>query len=340
MVKIQDITRHLESIAPPSYQESYDNAGLITGSGNWEVKGILCCLDAVEAVVDEAIERGCNLVVAHHPIVFRGLKRLNGKNYVERTIIKAIRHEVAIYAIHTNLDNVLAQGVNSKIAERLGLENTRILAPKNEMKKLSLHLPDSEWQALQPTWLAGLPGVTGLGHSRILAGQEERVKVEMAFASGHQGPILSALQSRVPGAFFELSSLENKSPEVGSGLFGELAAPQGELDFLRQLKHTMKTGCIRHTKLLGKTIKKVALCGGAGSFLLPQALGQGADVYITGDFKYHEFFDAEDRLVIADIGHFESEQFTIDLLHDLILEKFPNFAPLKTEVNTNPVNYL
>lgn len=264
MTTIKAITAHLESIAPPSYQESYDNAGLITGDASWEVTNVLCCLDATEAVVEEAIQRGCNLVVAHHPIVFKGLKRLNGRNYVERTVIKAIKNDVAIYAIHTNLDNVLHRGVNAKIAEKLGLQNTSILLPKVEVS----------------------------------------------------------------------------DPTVGAGLIGELPTAMDETQFLQQLKATMLAGCVRHTKLLGRPIKTVAVCGGSGSFLLPVAIARQADVYVTGDFKYHEFFDAENHLVIADIGHFESEQFTIDLLHEIISEKFTTFAPLKTSVNTNPVHYL
>ena len=264
MVKIKEITAHLESIAPLYLQESYDNAGLITGDPNWEVTNVLCSLDCTEAVVEEAVERGCNLVVAHHPIVFRGLKRLNGRNYVERTIIKAIKQDVAIYAIHTNLDNVLYRGVNAKIAERLGLLNTEILLAKPEVA----------------------------------------------------------------------------NPAIGAGVIGELPTAMQEAAFLQWLKQTMLTGCVRHTRLLGKPIQTVALCGGSGSFLLPAAIARRADVYITADFKYHEFFDADGHLVIADIGHFETEQFTIDLLHEIISEKFTTFAPLKTSVNTNPVHYL
>lgn len=264
MPTIKDITTYLESIAPLNLQESYDNAGLITGDASWQVLNILCCLDATEAVIDEAVERGCNLVVAHHPIVFRGLKKINGRNYVERTIIKAIKNDVAIYAIHTNLDNVLYRGVNTKIGEKLGLVNTSILAPKPELNNI----------------------------------------------------------------------------EIGAGLLGELPVAMDEASFLQKLKEAMLAGCVRHTRLLGRPIKTVALCGGSGSFLLPSAIARQADVYITGDFKYHEFFDADGHLVIADIGHFESEQFTIDLLHDIISENFTTFAPLKTSVNTNPVHYL
>ncbi len=264
MPRIKEITAHLESIAPVHYQEGYDNAGLITGDAAWPVTNVLCSLDCTEAVIEEAIERGCNLVVAHHPILFKGLKRLNGRNYVERTIIKAIKNDVAIYAIHTNLDNVLYRGVNAKIAEKLGVQNLSILLPKAELNNL----------------------------------------------------------------------------EVGAGILGELPKEVSESLFLQQLKEKMLAGCVRHTRLLGKPIKTVAVCGGSGSFLLPSAIARRADVYVTADFKYHEFFDADGHLVVADIGHYESEQFTIDLLHEIISENFTTFAPLKTSVNTNPVHYL
>lgn len=260
-MKISDILSVLESIAPPNLQESYDNAGLIVGDPNAEVRGVLFCLDSTEAIVEEAVARGCNLVVAHHPIVFRGLKRLNGATYIERTVMQAVRQNVAIYAIHTNLDNVYKQGVNSKIAEKIGLADTRILAPK-------------------------------------------------------------------PTDF-----------EIGAGLLGNLPKPMSEVDFLQHLKTSLNTQCIRHTALRGKPVQKVAVCGGAGSFLLPEALRLKADVFVSADFKYHEFFDAEGRLVIADVGHFESEQFTIELLHGIVREKFPTFALHLTNLNTNPVFY-
>ena len=259
---IQDVVQVLEQIAPPHLQESYDNAGLITGVPDTRLTGVLFCLDSTEAVVEEAIRKNCNLVVAHHPIVFRGLKRFNGSNYVERTVISALRNDVALYAIHTNLDNVYRHGVNEKIAEKIGLHNTRILAPK-------------------------------------------------------------------PG-----------TPEIGAGLIGELVRPVSELDFLQHLRRAMQTACVRHTALRGRPVQRVAVCGGAGSFLVSDALRAGADVFVSADFKYHEFFDAEGRLVIADIGHFESEQFTIELLFNLIREKFPNFALHLTETTTNPVHYL
>jgi len=261
-MQIQDIINVLEAVAPPYLQESYDNAGLITGDPAAALSGVLFCLDSTEAVVAEARQKGCNLVVAHHPIVFRGLKRLNGATYVERTVMQAIRDDVALYAIHTNLDNVHQQGVNAKIAEKIGLRDTRILAPK--------------------------PGLT----------------------------------------------------DIGAGLVGELETPMPESDFLQHVKTVLRSGCVRHTALRGNPVRRVAVCGGSGSFLLPDALRAGADAFVTADFKYHEFFDAEGRTVIADVGHFESEQFTIELLRDIVQDKFPNFALHLTEVRTNPVFYL
>ncbi len=263
-MKISQIIACLERTAPPHLQENYDNAGLIVGDPNGECRGVLFCLDSTEAIVNEAVSRGCNLVVAHHPIVFRGLKRLNGANYVERTVISAIRQNVAIYAIHTNLDNVLRNGVNAKIAEKLGLAETQILTPK--------------------------PGLA--------------------------------------------------DPNIGAGLVGNLPEAMPELDFLKRVKAALRAGVVRHTALLGRPVKKVAVCGGSGSFLLPDAIRAGADVFVTADFKYHEFFDADNRIVIADVGHYESEQFTIELLHDLVLAEFPTFALHLTEETTNPVQYL
>ena len=261
-MKVQDIISILEAIAPSHLQESYDNAGLIVGDPATEVTGILFCLDSTESVVEEALALGCNLVVAHHPIVFRGLKRFNGSSYVERTIMQAIRKNVAIYAIHTNLDNVYRQGVNAKIAEKLGLLDTRILLPK--------------------------PGQT----------------------------------------------------EIGAGMLGFLPEAMNETTFLQHVKSALHVSCVRHTALRQKPVRTVAVCGGSGSFLLSEALRAGADAFVTADFKYHEFFDAEGRLVIADIGHYESEQFTIELLYEIIREKFPTFALHCTKVNTNPVHYL
>lgn len=256
----------LEEHAPLHYQEKYDNAGLIVGNAGNEITGVMICLDSTEEVIEEAIEKGCNMVIAHHPIIFSGIKKLTGKTYIGRTVIKAIKKDIAIYAMHTNLDNKLENGVSERIAKRLGLSKLEILDPKE---------------------------------SFLLKGEQ-----------------------------------------VGTGVLGYTNGPLDELSFLRLVKERMNAACIRHSKLLNKKVNKVAICGGACSFLLRTAIMKEADVFITADFKYHEFFDAEDKLIIADIGHYESEQFTIELIHELIKNNFSTFAAHFTKVVTNPINYL
>ncbi len=363
-MKIQEIISFLESVAPPSLQESYDNAGLLTGNGNWECTGIITTLDATEAVVQEAIEKKCNCIVAHHPIIFGGLRKITGKNYVEKTIIAAIKNDIAIYAIHTNLDNVL-HGVNAAIADKLGLINRTVLQPKNEtLKKLFTFVPVefaenvrsaifnaggghisnysecSFNMAGQGTFKPGegsnpFTGKRGIRHT------EDEIKMEMIFPAWQEQNILKAMKAAHPyeEVAYDIVALDNQNQQVGSGLVGELPEPLGETDLLSLLKEKFNLSVIRHTPLLDKPVKKIALCGGAGSFLIGAAVATGADFYITGDIKYHEFFDANDRLVVADIGHYESEQFTIDLLFDILSQKFPTFAVQKTGVKTNPVHY-
>jgi len=264
-MKLHDLILFLNSVAPTYLQEDYDNAGLIVGNIEMEIKGVLICLDAVESIVDEAIELGCNVIVAHHPIIFRGLKQLNGKNYIERTVIKAIKNDIAIFAIHTNLDNVYFSGVNGKIAEMLKLSETRILLPKAEQ------------------------------------------------------------------------SFMNNT--VGAGMIGNLNAEMSPEDFLYFLKKQMELKIIKVTDLCKTSIRRVAVCGGAGGFLLTAAKSQGADIFITSDFKYHEYFDADNDIIIADIGHFESEKYTIDLLYHLIINNFSTFAAHCTKIITNPIKY-
>ena len=276
-MKVKHITDYLESIAPLSLQEEYDNSGLLTGNQEDEVSGALICLDCTEAVVDEAIKRKLNLIIAHHPIIFGGLKKITGKNYVQRVVLKAIRNNIAIYAIHTNLDNVF-EGVNKRICDKLGLGNCKFLLPSA--------------LALSPS------GRVGSGAVRS-----------------------------------------------GSGMIGTLSKPMTEIAFLKKVKkvfcvETQNIASLRYTSLKGKKVVKVAVCGGSGSFLLEAAIKAGADVFVTSDFKYHQFFDADNKLVIADIGHYEGEQFTKELIRDLLKEKFPIFATRLSEINTNPVNYL
>lgn len=354
----------LEQAAPLSYQEGYDNAGLLTGNSNWNCTGILCTLDATEQVIMEAKERRCNLVVAHHPIIFGGLKKITGRNYVEKSVISAIKHDIVIYAIHTNLDNVL-HGVNNRIADRLGLVSRRILAPKDgQLMKLCSFVPLAQADELRTALFEAGAGhigrysdcsfnVEGTGTFKGGAGtnpfagnpgelhREKEVKLEVIFPAHLQSRLVAALLKSHPyeEVAYDIIPLANEHPEVGSGLIGELPEPVTEEGFLHILKNAFELSIVRHTPLLGKKIQKVALCGGAGSFLTGRALAAGADVYVTADVKYHEFFDANDRLVIADIGHWESEQYTSELLVELLQAKFPTFAVLKSAINTNPVRY-
>lgn len=363
-MKIRQITQYLETIAPPAYQESYDNSGLIVGDPNWECTGILVTLDSIEATIEEAVEKGCNMVVAHHPIVFRGLKRINGRNYVERTIIKAIKNDVAIYAIHTNLDNV-AEGVSYRIGQQLGLTDLKILAPKKQLlQKLSTFCPtDKAENVRKALFEAGAGHVghydecsfnsEGIGTFRGGEGtnpfvgevgkqhQEREMKIEVILPAYLQSTVVRALKEAHPyeEVAYDVVALQNSHQLVGAGMYGMLKEPMSEMDFLAHLKGTMKAGVVRHTQLLGKSVQKVAVCGGTGSFLLRNAMGVKADVFVTADYKYHEFFDADGQILIADIGHYESEQFTSNLLSDLLRKKFVNFAVYLTEIYTNPVNY-
>jgi dinuclear metal center YbgI/SA1388 family protein len=362
---IRDVVSYLEAWAPPSYQESYDNAQLIVGDPNQEVRGILCALDATEEVVNEAVALGCNLIVAHHPIVFKGLKSLTGKDYVERTVLRAIREDVAIYAIHTNLDHV-STGVNSKIAQKLGLKNGRILAPKQDMlSKLVTFVPVNETATvLNALYQAGggqigayqncsfrINGTgtfipTGAANPTIgTLGKVEEVsedRIEIIFPSHRQGTIIHALRQAHPyeEVAYYLHRLENQHQEVGAGMVGELDEPTEEAAFLSFLKQRMNLSVIRHTKLLDRPIRRVAVCGGAGIFLLDKAKRSGADIFVTADVKYHEFFDADNQIIIADIGHYESEIFTKELIKDKLSEKFTNIALYLTNVVTNPISYL
>lgn len=361
---IVDVINHLESIAPASLQESYDNSGLIVGEKSSEVSGVLVSLDCIEATVNEAIAQECNLIVAHHPIVFSGLKRFNNANYVQRTVQLAIKNDIAIYAIHTNLDNVYHQGVNAKIAEKLGLINTGILAPKSGgLLKLVTYCPVKESKSVLESLFAAGAGHIGnysecsfstMGYGTFLPGEGanpaigqvgkremlEETKVEVILRDYQQGKVLAALRGAHPyeEVAYELFATQNTDQEIGSGMVGELPAELSTTAFLQHLKSAMQLKVVKYTSC-DKPIKKVALCGGSGQFLLNTAKRSGADVYVSADFKYHEYFDAENDLMICDIGHYESEKYTIDLLFDILREKFSTFAVLKTEVNTNPVNY-
>ena len=363
-MQIANVISVLEQIAPSTYQESYDNAGLITGNSQWQCSGIICSLDATEAVIEEAIQKNCNLVIAHHPIVFSGIKKLNGKNYIEKAVIKAIKNDIAIYAIHTNLDNVL-DGVNKAIAEKIGLVNVEILAPKaNLLTKLCTYVPfgyvDQVRDAIfnvgggnignynECSFLAeGIGTFKANKNASPFVGEiekrheEREMKLEIVFPTYLQNKVVQALKETHPyeEVAYDLVPLLNVHEQVGSGVIGNLENPMNEIDFLNNLKQTFGLQVIKHTNLFNKTIEKVAICGGAGSFLIKNAIAAKADIYITADVKYHEFFDANEQIVIADIGHWESEQFTTNLLIHVLQSKFPTFAVLKSEVITNPVRY-
>lgn len=362
---LRDVISHLESVAPPSYQESYDNAQLLVGDPSEEVTGILCTLDVTEEVVAEAVHQGCNLIVAHHPIIFKGLKSLTGKNYVERTVIEAIRSRVAIYAIHTNLDHVI-EGVNAKIAEKIGLKNLQILSPKKDvLTKLVTFVPQEETEKILKSLFEAGAGIIGdyencsfrmAGRGTFLPMEnanpalgrvgklEESLenRIEVMFPSHLQGKIVTALKQAHPyeEVAYYLQQINNENQEVGAGMVGELEVGMEEKDFFVHLKHRMNLRVIKHTRFLGSPIKKVALCGGAGVFLLEDAKRSGADIFITSDVKYHEFFDADKQLILADIGHYESEFFTKELLMDILSQKFSNIALYLSNVVTNPISYL
>lgn len=361
---IREIIHCLEHVAPLSYQESYDNAGLITGSPQWTCTGILISLDATEAIVEEAMARGCNLVVSHHPIVFGGLKKITGKNYVEQTVIKAIKNDIALYAIHTNLDNVL-DGVNGKIADLFHLSQRQLLLPKNGLlRKLLVFVPEThEQQVLQALFAAGAGHIgaysecsfSSPGTGTFLPGDDTRPfvgkpgtrasvaekKLELIYPQPLEAAVIQALRQSHPyeEPAFDLVALQNEFDRVGSGMVGLLPEALPEKAFLDRVKSVFGVPVLRHSPLTGKPIQKVAVCGGAGSFLINKALGVGADAYITADLKYHEFFDANGRLLLVDPGHFESEAGTIDLLYEILAGKFPTFAVFKTGQRTNPVNY-
>ncbi|MCH2230670.1 MAG: Nif3-like dinuclear metal center hexameric protein [Crocinitomicaceae bacterium] len=364
-MKIKEITGYLETLAPLSSQESYDNCGLLVGDSNTEVTEVLISLDCIEATVEEAIDIGCNLIIAHHPIIFGGLKKLNGKNYIERTVIKAIKHDIAIYAIHTNLDNYQF-GVNHEIGSRLGLQNLRVLAPKrNVLSKLVCFCPEeSSSLVMDAMFNAGAGNIgnysncsfvsKGVGSFKpeknsnpvvgeigeVSSGLENRLEV---LVSNHLSyAVVSAMKKAHPyeEVAYELYPISNENQNEGSGMVGELKPPMELKEFLEMVKDKFNCGGIRYTNSIGKMVERVAFCGGSGSFLLSNAKRVRADVFITGDFKYHEFFDAESEIVIADIGHFESEQYTSMLLKRVLMKKFTKFAVHLTEVNTNPINYI
>lgn len=363
-MKIKEITAFLEQYAPLSAQESYDNCGLIIGNKESEISAALICLDCTEEIIEEAISKGCNLVISHHPILFTSIKKLNGNNYIERTLLKAIENKIAIYAIHTNLDNQL-NGVNYEIAKRLNLKDLSILLPKSEkLTKLSVFIPETHAEIVTTKLFEAGAGhignysncsfqSKGIGsfkpsdQSNPFIGEKnktalvEEVKLEIIVKNHQLQQVIRTLKDVHPyeEVAYDIIPIKNTDQTEGSGMIGYLNEPMDETSFLQLLKTTFNCGIIRHTQLLNKPIKKIAFCGGSGSFLLNNAKAVNADIFVTGDYKYHDFFDAENEILIADIGHFESEQYTTNLLADILTKNFPTFVFEITGIKTNPINY-
>lgn len=360
----KEVTAYLESLAPRVLQEDYDNSGWQCGSPDSEVKGVLVCLDVTEKVVEEAKLKGCNLIIAHHPLIFKGIKKVIGQGFVERILMKAIKEEISIYAIHTNLDNV-SIGVNQQFAGQLGLKNIKILSPKNNLlQKLVVFVPNEHLEKVSQAMFEAGAGHIGEysncsfrleGNGTFLGGEnaqpyvgekgklhiEKETRIEVIVSTFLMDQVVQNMLEVHPyeEVAYDIYSLVNSHGKIGSGMIGELEKGMEEKEFLDFVKKQMQTTLIRHTALQNKMINRVAICGGSGRFLLEDAIRQKADVFITGDFKYHDFFDADGKILVLDIGHFESEQFTNNLLSDWIKKKFNTFAVQITETNTNPVNY-
>lgn len=363
-MKIHELTRFLDQSFPLGLQEEYDNAGFLVGNKEQELTGVLISVDVTEQVVDEAIERGANFVLSHHPVIFSGMNKITGKNYVERIVMKAIKHDVAIYAAHTNMDNA-GNGVNIRLAEKLGLQDVQILRPDREkLVKLAFFVPHEQaGEVREAVFRAGAGQIgdydscsynlsgqgtfrPGEGTNPFVGKQgelhfEDETRVETIFPEYIQPKVLDALFKAHPyeEVAYDLYPLKNENPGEGSGAVGILPAEMEESRFLTLLSKTFDAPGIRHTSLLHKPVKKVALCGGSGSFLLKDAIRAGADAFMSADFKYHQFFDADGQILIADIGHYESEQVTKEIFYELLTENFHNFAIHLSKINTNPINY-
>lgn len=364
-MRIQEITKLIEEIAPLTYAEDFDNVGLLVGNPDEKVTGVLVTIDTLEAVVDEAIAKNCNLIISFHPIIFSGLKKLTGKNYVERVVIKAIQHKIAIYATHTALDNSKV-GVNAKICEILGLTNSKILIPKTEtIQKLTTYIPIKEAEKLRLDLFEAGAGnignynncsfnIDGVGTYKAnenanptlgkigITHQEKETCITVIFEKHLEAIVLNALFKNHPyeEVAYEIITLNNKNQQIGLGMIGELPTAIYEDDFLQLIQQKMNAKGIRHSKLLHKNIKKVAVLGGSGSFAIEAAMASGAEAFITSDLKYHEFYRAENAILLVDVGHYESEQFTKNLLVDYLTKKIANFAIILSETNTNPIHYL
>ncbi|NEV94109.1 Nif3-like dinuclear metal center hexameric protein [Psychroflexus sp. YR1-1] len=361
---VNDFIEAIEELSPSYYAEDFDNTGLLIGEKSMEVTGTLFSLDTLESVVEEAIENKCNLIISFHPIIFSGLKKLNRKTYVERVVHKAIKHDIAIYAMHTALDNV-SNGVNGMICEKLGLINTSVLIPKSKtIKKLTTYVPVAHADKVRKALFEagggsignydfcsfnseGVGTFNGNEHSNPTIGEpgktqfEKEMQIHMTFSAHIQSKLMKALFESHPyeEVAYEIETLENKDQHRGIGMLGELPTPLGVTEALSHIKEVFKTKTIRHSQVRDQSIKRIAVLGGSGAFAIENAKAAKADLYITADLKYHDFYKAEDQIILADIGHYESEQYTKDLIHAYLTKKFPNFALVLSNINTNPIQY-
>lgn len=365
MYRIREIIKEIERVAPLPLQESFDNAGVQVGDVNLPATGVLLCLDVTEEVVDEAIERECNLIVSHHPLAFKPFKSLTGATYVERCVMKACKHDLVVYAAHTNLDNAPG-GVNFRMAEMIGLQNVRVLSPRRDaLLKLVVFVPEAYAGTVRNALFnagAGNIGnydscsynLQGEGSFRAREGctpfcgsvgdvhVEKEVRIETVLPAFRKASVTRALLSAHPyeEPAYDFYPLANTWNQVGSGVAGELPEQEDEQSFLQRLKYIFRVPCVKHSPLTGRPVREVALCGGSGAFLLPEAVAYGADIFITGEARYNDYYDVEDRILLAVIGHYESEVCTKDIFYDILTKKFPNFAVHFSNVNSNPVKYL
>lgn len=364
-MKVREILESLEHFAPLPLQDSFDNAGLQVGVTEVEATGTLLCLDVTEAVVDEAISLGFNLIISHHPLIFKSCKSITGKDYIGRCIFKAIKNDIVIYSAHTNLDNVV-KGVNAKMAEKIGLKNIRILSARNDaLLKLVVYVPSEYVGSVREALFAAGCGCIGQydscsyscegkGTFRPLEGTRpfcgvigklhtaSEVRVETILPAHCKADVLQVLLDNHPyeEPAFDFYPVRNDWSQVGAGVVGELEKPMECRDFLWKVKQTFGVECIRHNGFNDRKIATVALCGGAGAFLIPQALHGKADAFVTGEIKYHEYFGYENDILLVQAGHYESERYTIELFSEVLGKSFPGLRIRQTECNTNPIKYL
>jgi len=361
--RIYEVISYLEELVPICYQESYDNSGLLVGNPNAELEKGLICLDVTQSVLDEAIDTGCNLIISHHPLIFNPLKKITGATLCENLVIQAIKNDIVIYAVHTNLDNILC-GVNQRFAEKLGLKNMRILrSTQHNLYKLVTYIPEKQAEMVRNALFDAGAGTIGNykscsynseGYGTFMANenanpfvgnknevhQEKEIRTEVIFPVHLKRQIISALITTHPyeEPAFDILPIANTNPNIGAGMIGELETAMNESEFLQFLKKQLQLSCIKHSKFRGKEIKKVAVCGGSGAFLIPDAIAQKADIFISSELKHNHFIESAENILLTDIGHFESEIQTKFLLYDILIKKFRTFAvSLKEE---NPITYL